>query len=209
MKQVNRQENYSATGHQRISIDFMYVDLEVCDRCLGTDANLEAALSDVSHILKASGAEVSLQKTLVESEAQAQALGFFTSPTIRINGRDIALELRESQCASCESCSGNGAVDCRVWVFHGQEYTAAPKAMIVDAILREVYGNAALSQPTLIEASELPENLRRFFAGKTKKAETEASACCSSAEQTTCCEPSEKAECCGTASNNQTCGCKQ
>lgn len=208
MKQVNRQENYLVTEQRRIDIDFMYVDLEVCDRCLGTDANLEAALADVSHILEASGAEVSLQKTLVASEAQAQTLGFFTSPTIRINDRDIALELRESQCASCESCSGNGAVDCRVWVFQGQEYTAAPKAMIVDAILREVYGNAALWPPTPMQNSELPENLRRFFAGKTKKAAMESSACCSPAEQTTCCEPSEKAECCGTVSNNQTCGCK-
>lgn len=208
MKEINRQEHYPATERPQINIDFMYIDLEVCDRCLGTDANLEAALSEVSHILEASGGEVSLQKTLVESELQAQALGFFTSPTIRINGKDIALELRESQCDACESCSCNGTVDCRVWVFQGQEYTAAPKAMIVDAILREVYGNTLSPQSqTTLTHDEVPENLRRFFAGKAKEAASEATSCCSTTEQTTCCESSEKAECCGTSSATS-CGCK-
>jgi len=31
-------------------------------------------------------------------------------------------------------------VDCREWVYQGKEYTASPKAMIIDAIFREVYG---------------------------------------------------------------------
>jgi hypothetical protein len=61
-----------------------------------------------------SGVTVSVTKTLVASEAQARALGFVSSPTIRINGVDIAGELVESACDSCsESCACNGGVDCR------------------------------------------------------------------------------------------------
>ena len=58
-----------------IAIDFLYLDLETCTRCRGTDANLEAALTQVQHILAAAGVEVSLRKTLVASAEQAQGTG--------------------------------------------------------------------------------------------------------------------------------------
>jgi hypothetical protein len=40
------------------------------------------------------------RKTLVETAEQARELLFVSSPTLRINGRDIALELKESPCGS-------------------------------------------------------------------------------------------------------------
>jgi hypothetical protein len=205
MKAKNRQA-ISSTAPRKIEIDFLYVDLTACTRCIGTDANLEEALSEVSRILEAAGGEVSVRKTLVESEEQAKALGFFSSPTLRINGKDIALEFRESRCESCEACAGNVPVNCRVWVFQGKEYTEAPKGMIIDAILREVY-SAPLSQEPLErprKSREVPENLRRFFSGK---AATKQSSCCPPAEQADCCAASEKAACCG-ASDSKGCGCK-
>ena len=191
---------------RKIDIEFLYIDLTVCTRCIGTDVNLRAALSEVSQILKTAGVEVSLRKTLVESEEQAEALGFFSSPTIRVNGKDIALEFRESRCASCETCACNGAVHCRVWVFQGREYTEAPKAMIIDAILREVYRSESL-QERPVRPHEVPENLRRFFAGKAALAAVHETLCCPPMEQTACCEPSEKAACCE-ASDPRSCGCR-
>lgn len=205
MKKVNRQAQLATTAQRQIKIDFQYIDLEVCDRCLGSDANLEAALAEVSDVLTAAGADVTLQKTLVTSVEQAQSLGFVSSPTIKINNRDIAFELRESRCEACESCSCNGAVDCRVWIFQGQEYTVAPKAMIVDAILRAAYADAAAPQSST--AKQTPENLRRFFAGKAKAATSAAAECCSTTEQAVCCEPADKSSCCGTA-NASDCGCR-
>lgn len=80
-----------------------------------------------------------VRKIHVQSEKQARQLGFISSPTIRINGRDIQLDVKESLCESCGDLCGED-VNCRVWVYQGKEYTAPPKAMIIDAVLREVYG---------------------------------------------------------------------
>src|SRR5215216_5096641 len=129
----------SSTAKEQIEVDFMYLDLDICTRCLGTDANLETALTAVGEVLEAAGVETVVRKTLVESAAQAAELGFVSSPTIRVNGKDIALEFRESNCDSCgEACGCEGTIDCRVWVWQGEEHTEAPVPMIVDAMLREV-----------------------------------------------------------------------
>jgi hypothetical protein len=185
----------------------MYLDLETCTRCRGTDANLEAALDGVKQVLDLAGVDISVRKTLVGSAEQARALGFVSSPTIRVNGQDVALELRESSCAECgEACGCNGAIDCRIWVWQGEEHTEAPPAMIVDAILRGVYSEQAPAIPAATAAVEVPDNLARFFAGKAQ-ADAAPAACCSAAEQSSCCEPSQKASCCGDASSGS-CGCR-
>jgi glutaredoxin len=206
MKKVGNQEVIPSITGRKIEIDFLYVDLTVCTRCKGTDTNLEEALSEGSRILETAGVEVSVRKTLIESEEQAKALGFFSSPTIRINGKDIAIEFRESRCDSCEACAGNVPVNCRVWVFQGREHTEAPKAMIVDAILREAYGSGSSQVPPARprKRQDVPENLRRFFRGK---AALKPSSCCPPAEQADCCAVSEKAGCCE-ASDSGACGCK-
>jgi hypothetical protein len=193
---------------QELVIDFMYLDLETCTRCRGTQANLEAALSEVGRVLEVAGVDVAVHKMFVTSAAQARAAGFVSSPTIRVNGQDIAFELRESKCDECgEACACEGGVDCRVWVWQGQEYTEAPTAMIVDAVLREVYGGAERTAAAAAAAPPaLPENLERFFAGKERLA-AESKSCCSPAKQASCCEPSEKASCCGEASSGG-CGCQ-
>jgi hypothetical protein len=195
-------------ARQRINIDFLYIDLEVCERCIKTHTNLELALSEISHILEMAGVEVTLRKTLVASEAQAESLGFFSSPTLRVNGKDIALEFLESRCASCEACACNGTVNCRVWVFQGKEHTEAPKEMIIDAILKEVYGPMP-AQESSVQSREVPEDLRRFFKGKaakTARAAAEEPPCCPPAEQAVCCETSDKTACCGTP-HTKSCGC--
>ena len=148
-------------------IDFMFIDLTVCDRCLGTDANLDKALTDVAGLLESTGYEVNLNKILVETEDQARELRFFSSPTIRINGRDIQLDARETLCESCGDVCGED-VDCRVWTWQGNEYTTPPPAMIIDAILRNVYGgNRQIDDP--LQPFELPDNLKRFFASKARQ----------------------------------------
>ncbi|MBC8587308.1 DUF2703 domain-containing protein [Acidilutibacter cellobiosedens] len=157
-----------------IIIDFLYLDLNICTRCQGTDAGLEEAIADVAKILQLTGIEVVVNKIHIDSKEKAKQHRFISSPTIRVNGEDIQMDVKESLCESCGDLCGD-EVDCRVWVYKGKEYNVPPKAMIIDAILRKVYSDkkARLNDRVDKEAYQLPENLRRFFESieKNKKPE--------------------------------------
>jgi len=152
---------------KQLVIDFLYLDLSVCGRCQGTEENLEEALADVSDVLQGAGFEVIVNKINITSPEQAEKYRFLSSPTIRMNGVDLDLEVRESACQDCGDLCGDD-VDCRVWVYEGTEYTEPPKALIINAILKAVYGGQ-LQGSAPQQEYQLPENLRRFFAGLDKK----------------------------------------
>src|SRR3954468_14360534 len=152
----------------RLRLEFLFLDLTTCSRCLGADRSLESALDVVREVLQATGVELEVDKILVESAEQARALRFVTSPTIRVDGHDVALELRESSCGSEACTDGCGdQIACRVWVHRGQEYTQPPLAMIVDAILGHLYGGASSPGASERQPYELAENLARFFAARS------------------------------------------
>lgn len=183
-------------AERRLEIELLYLDLDACSRCKGTDANLETALRIVQQALQASGTVTSTRKVLVDSEETARKLEFLSSPTIRINGRDIALKVRETPCDSCAgACACDGGVDCRVWVHEGKEYAEAPVPLIVNALLSEIYDSESSDRLASLRPFELSENLKHFFQAKAAKKAAES--CCTAKQQTSCCEPSEKSSCCG------------
>ncbi len=172
---------------RRIIIDFLYLDLSICTRCQGTDTSLDDALKEVSKVLEATGVEVVVNKVNVTSEELANAHKFLSSPTIRVNGRDIQMEVKESLCESCGDLCGD-EVDCCVWVYQGKEYTVPPKAMIIEAILKEVYGGNDNKQAE--QEYIMPENLKRFYVAineKNQNKKTGNSCCPSSGSTSSCC----------------------
>jgi len=152
---------------KKIVIDFLYLDLSVCERCQGTESNLEEAVNEVSNVLKAAGYEIAVNKINISSKELASKYEFLSSPTIRINGIDIDLDVKESACKECGDLCGD-SVDCRVWIYEGVEYSEPPKAMIINAILKAIYVN---NRATQISKSEyiLPQNLRLFFDSLNRK----------------------------------------
>lgn len=150
-------------SNKKIIIDFLYLDLSVCGRCQGTERNLDEAIGEVSGVLKVVGFEVIVNKVNINSKELAIEYRFVSSPTIRINGRDIELDVKESSCRECGDLCGED-VDCRVWVYEGVEYTEPPKALIVNALLKEVYSDQKTS-PVKNEEYKLPHNLKLFFDG--------------------------------------------
>ena len=153
-----------------INIDFLYLDTTVCGRCQDTEKALDDAVSSVAVVLNAAGYEVKVNKVNIITRELAIQYQFVSSPTIRVNGNDISVELRESVCEDCGELCGD-TVDCRIWVYNGVEYTSPPKELIVDAILREVY-NPNQGKPER-EAYQFPENLETYFIAKAHKDETE------------------------------------
>jgi hypothetical protein len=188
-----------------LDVELLALDLTSCTRCTGSLANIEAAIAAVQQVAAPTGTSIRLHKILVDSEEAARRHRFVSSPTIRVAGRDIAFETKESLCDSCtDLCGCAEGTSCRVWSYQGQEFTEAPVGLVVEALLREiVVPPAALSAAD--PATEVPENLRRFFAGKAASSDKSAAACCPPTEQADCCAPAEKASCC--APTTTTCGC--
>jgi hypothetical protein len=173
------------TGRE-LKIELLALDLTSCGRCIRTSENLHAAVSAVASVLRETGVRVRVEQHVVRSAEQAERLRFVASPTIRLNGRDIAVELRESGCSNCgEGCACGGGVNCRVWVWQGKEYLEAPKPMIAEALLKAY---ADLDKPAAApDPYSLPENLRGFFAGvEAKRADECESGCCDPTSAATC-----------------------
>ena len=145
----------------KITIDFLYLDLSVCTRCQGAESSLDEALKEVAKVLDATGTEVRVNKVNIRTKELAEKYKFLSSPTIRVNGRDIQMEFKESLCESCGELCGD-TVDCRVWLYQGNEYNVPPTAMVIEGILKIVYGGN-LDTDVSEEKYTIPENLKHFY----------------------------------------------
>jgi hypothetical protein len=202
-----RNPNVETDAARGVMVEFLFLDLTACTRCVGTERNLERAVALVTPVLEAADRVVQVRKVLVESAAHAHALRLVSSPTIRVNGRDIVPTLRESTCGSCSALSGT-ATACRVWEYQGQTFTESPVGLLVEMILRGALGAETRLPPEPTEYAGVPDNLQHFFDASERQAEaTTAAACCSPNVAETCCLPTEKAACCGTGPAAQ-CGCR-
>lgn len=156
---------------KQLIIDFLYLDLNTCERCMATDETLKKALKVLSGVFDTLGLEAKINSVNITSRELAEEHRFISSPTIRVNGVDICSELVESDCADCGDLCGD-SVDCRVFVYEGKNYEQPPVPMIVDGILKVIYGG----QPQKEEAYTLPDNLERFFSGKSTCCDSDC--CC-------------------------------
>ncbi len=133
---------------KKLVINFLYLDLSVCERCQATDKVLDEALDDLRQEIK-SVKELTINKIKITSDEEAQNYNFIRSPTIRLNGVDIEeiltgkLEIKDNYCDSCvkgcaDSCSAvtGGGTQCRIVEYEGKTYEAVPKEMIKDAITK-------------------------------------------------------------------------
>jgi hypothetical protein len=151
-----------------VAIDFLFLDLSTCGRCQGSGVNIKDAVAAVEGVLQATGAQVEVRRIQVTDVDQARELEFVSSPTIRVNGRDIAPESRESECGA-DGCGCGPGASCRVWTYRGHEYPEAPVGLIVDAILSELYAGAT-EAPSPSPAYELPDKLVRVLAAEDEGA---------------------------------------
>jgi NAD-dependent dihydropyrimidine dehydrogenase PreA subunit len=148
-----------------VTVEYLYLDLNTCNRCIGTDAVLDDVISTLTPALKLAGYMVEYKKIEMKSADIATKYKFLSSPTIRVNGRDICSSVDESSCNCCSDISGTD-VDCRVFVYEGKEYEVPPETMLAETILLNVFAQHDYC-PASAEYS-MPDNLKSFFEGKAR-----------------------------------------
>lgn len=157
-------------------IEYLYLDLNTCDRCIGTDAVLDEVVSVLRPALELAGYAVDYRKREMTTPQLAEQYHFLSSPTILVNGKDIFGTVQESNCGCCGEIAGTD-VDCRVFEYEGKTYEVPTKEMLANAILKSLNAQPACCCGTY----ELPENLRRFYDGKAKKTENNSACGCGDA----------------------------
>lgn len=161
---------------KKVLLEYLYLDLKTCDRCMGTDGVLDEVLLTLTPALKLAGYEVEYNKIEMETAELATKYHFLSSPTIRVNGQDVCASVKENGCGCCSEISGSD-VECRVFEYDGEIYEVPPKEMVAEVILKTVFGppEGACSRNN---EYELPDNLRAFFEGKINKSCSCAGTCC-------------------------------
>ena len=151
---------------KNMTVEYLYLDLETCDRCIGTDSILEEVIQTLTPALEMAGFEVEYRKIEMTTAKIAEQYKFLSSPTIRVNGQDICSSVAENSCGCCSDISGTD-VNCRVFAYNGETYEVPPKEMLAEAVLHAVFGQVATG--CSCGSYVLPENLREFYIGKKSK----------------------------------------
>lgn len=153
-------------GDKAVLIEYLYLDLSTCDRCVGTDKVLEEVVEILTPALRLAGYAVKTRKTEMATEEIARYHEFLSSPTIRVNGRDICRSVAESKCTCCGEIAGTDTA-CRVFPYGGKTVEVPPKEMLAEGILKTLFCEDAGGTEG---PYEMPQNLKDFFAGKRQKA---------------------------------------
>jgi len=156
----------AADSEKKIVVEYLYLDLETCDRCIGTDNVLDDVMMVLTPALQIAGFEVDYKKVEMKTAEIASQYQFLSSPTIRVNGTDICQSVAENSCGCCSDISGTD-VSCRVFEYEGQSYEVPPKEMLAEAVLKAVFGQSDTG--CSCGSYELPENLKEFYEGKQNK----------------------------------------
>ncbi|MEE9910983.1 MAG: DUF2703 domain-containing protein [Deltaproteobacteria bacterium] len=149
-----------------LNIDLIAIDLSTCRRCVPTGDQLKRAVELLGPIADVLGIELKHREIVVQTPREAKNHALLSSPTIRINGHDIAQDIRESLCESCgDLTSGGTMVDCREWHYRDKVYFAAPLPLLVEAIMDAMLN---MDKPPIVPApiEKLPANLQRYFDNK-------------------------------------------
>ncbi|NLV33716.1 MAG: DUF2703 domain-containing protein [Clostridiaceae bacterium] len=150
---------------KKILIEYMYLDLNVCDRCIGTEEILVKAMEEIKEELYNAGFEMIYRKVLIDTEEKAIKHHFNSSPSIRVNGYDLCETVQENHCGCCSDIACD-SVQCRTYEFEGQMYEIPPVRMLAEFILKQAYSGNTINTRKIDYM--LPENLKIFYTGKKK-----------------------------------------
>ena len=144
-----------------VSVELLAIDLCSCARCVPAAGSVRRAVELLEPVARELRIDLRHSERVIADAAEARSVGLVSSPTIRLNGHDIAGELRESECASC------GGIDCRDWPYRGESYPEPPLPFLLETIMQAMLEPDSWPVTAPERLSELPENLQRFFDSKS------------------------------------------
>lgn len=153
---------------RKVIIEYLYLDLNTCERCVGTDEVLNEVLDVLKPALQLAGYEVVQQKTEMETKELATQYRFLSSPTILVNGKDICLSVEENDCGCCSDICGTD-VECRVFRYGDETYEIPPKEMLANAILQTLFSDRT---DDIYSEYVMPGNLKLFYQNKNLNGES-------------------------------------
>lgn len=161
-----------------LNVDLLVIDLDTCERCVPTGDQLRKAVQLLMPVADELGIKLRHHEIVVRTPEEAKANALLSSPTIRLNGRDIAQDIRESVCESCGDLTDNSiSVECREWHYHGQSFPSAPLELLIEAIMGAMLNIDEMTPVVPTPFEKLPENLQRYFENK-KQVNGGPSCCC-------------------------------
>lgn len=122
-----------------VVLEVLYLDAQTCDPCRATTDAVDVAATALTEHLRGEGRTLIVRKVHVTDPGQAHALGFVSSPTVRVDGVDIELDVQEASCATCSSLAAR-PVNCRTFEWQGMRHPAPPAEMIVHRVLEHLAG---------------------------------------------------------------------
>ena len=122
-------------------------DLNTCESCAQTEEVLERVLDELRHAFKIAGYDLEYHKVLIETAEMATAYRFLSSPTIRVNGRDIWNLVKVNNCGCSENIDGTQLAE-----------------MLAEEIIK--WALIPKLPSFLLDEYVLPDDLKRFFDGK-------------------------------------------
>jgi len=114
------------TGESQVKIDVLYV---------ADCPTHPAAVKLIKQVLAAEGVEAEIHEVLVRDDGMANELGFCGSPTIRIDGRDVAGESQDAR---------SFALSCRLYP-GSKQIGLPPVEMVHRAVLKARQGGGGTS----------------------------------------------------------------
>ncbi|MEE8168304.1 MAG: DUF2703 domain-containing protein [Candidatus Hydrothermarchaeales archaeon] len=99
----------------------MKIELLYFDDC----PNYKKTLEDVNELLKQEGVEAEIAMIRIETQEEAEKLGFLGSPTLRIAGKDVDEKSRDSK---------EFGLKCRIYLVGDKILGSPPREMIMQTL---------------------------------------------------------------------------
>ena len=138
---VTTTENDQSDEYRQLIIDFLCLNLGTCERCAATEDALDGALEALGPVFNVLRIVPNLNRVDITTRELAEQYRLVSSPTVRVDGVDISVELNE-----------------------GHDHEKPPAGVIADGILKVLYGQLAAAEPV---PYSMPDDLVHYFDGTT------------------------------------------